>query len=91
VLKVDPQGPLASEGGRCTTCWEAFGRRPVSNVEELQSAIKSADTSGSVLMQLRRGGRGQQRHAGRRLASGERIGERRGVSPPVVWSKWSNS
>lgn len=60
VLKVDSHGPLASEV-QVYDLLEAFGRRPVSSVDELMSALQAVDNSGSVLLQIRRGGRANNR------------------------------
>ncbi|OYW13597.1 MAG: hypothetical protein B7Z55_16550 [Planctomycetales bacterium 12-60-4] len=53
ILKVDPVSQLAAEV-QVYDILEEVGRRPVASVDELESALVSADTTDSLLLRVRR-------------------------------------
>lgn len=53
ILKVDPVSQLASEV-QVYDILEEVGRRPVASVEELESALATADETDSLLLRVRR-------------------------------------
>ncbi len=58
VLKVEPTSQLASSV-QVYDVVESIGRRSVTSLDELESALTAADTTGSVMLQVRRTGNPQ--------------------------------
>lgn len=55
IVKVDPQSPAAAHGVRVGDRLLSVNRRDTNNLEDFQAAVKDAESSGQLLLLLRRG------------------------------------